>query len=498
MRAWLTRTLSFFLKEIHEIRRQPKLILSLIAGPFFVLALFGATFESSKPSFRTVLVWPAEGVPGVQQGPIEYLIQRNFNLIAVVPDRDEAMQMLEEGDVDVVQIIPSDLIEKVERGERPEIEVVSHAVDPTAESWIQSLMFNQVNILNRLLLLERTGQAQEQAVTIKVEMRDAQNTLSELEVNLTPERKEQAESSIQTLQNALTLLIALLPPVPEEEGDLSARVDRLRSETMLIMSDLIRLQEMIESGTIEAETERLNSINERLSGLESTIDIFINLPPEAIVAPIQPSYLNVRGQPFSLVVYYAPGVLALLIQHLAITLGAMALVREKLMGSFEMFRIAPIKIPHVIIGKTFAYSVYVFVASAALAFLLRLLNVPFASNILSFFLLIFLLTLASLGIGFLISAVSGSDSQAIQLTMLVLLLSIFFSGFFLPLSGFRELARPVTLILPLTHGLRGMQELMLIGRTPDTSVCIGLILIAIGSYGLVLFLVQRSFKKVIS
>jgi len=47
-----------------------------------------------------------------------------------------------------------------------------------------------------------------------------------------------------------------------------------------------------------------------------------------------------------------------------------------------------------------------------------------------------LVATASVGIGFLISAFSRTDSQAIQLTMLALLLSIFFKGFFLPITGF--------------------------------------------------------------
>ena len=76
-------------------------------------------------------------------------------------------------------------------------------------------------------------------------------------------------------------------------------------------------------------------------------------------------------------------------------------------------------------------------------------------------------TLASLGIGFVISAWSSSDSQAVQLSMLVLLMSIFFSGFFLPLENFWAPIRVVGYALPLTHAIDGFQDVMLRGRAPN-------------------------------
>lgn len=112
-------------------------------------------------------------------------------------------------------------------------------------------------------------------------------------------------------------------------------------------------------------------------------------------------------------------------------------------------------------------------------------------------LLVLLLTLASVGIGMLISALSTSDSQAIQLTMLVLLLSIFFTGFFLPLKGFTPFAWPISAVLPLTHGLQGLQDLMLIGRTAPWQVWAGLGSITLATYGLVVAVTGRLYRKVV-
>jgi len=55
---WFIRIRAYFLKEIREIRRQPLLIISLIAGPLLVLVLFGIGFVNSNPVLRTALIPP--------------------------------------------------------------------------------------------------------------------------------------------------------------------------------------------------------------------------------------------------------------------------------------------------------------------------------------------------------------------------------------------------------------------------------------------------------
>ena len=49
--------------------------------------------------------------------------------------------------------------------------------------------------------------------------------------------------------------------------------------------------------------------------------------------------------------YFGPAVLALILQHLAVTLVALALVRERTSGVIELFRVAPVNAWEVIAGK---------------------------------------------------------------------------------------------------------------------------------------------------
>ena len=76
-----------------------------------------------------------------------------------------------------------------------------------------------------------------------------------------------------------------------------------------------------------------------------------------------------------------------------------------------------------------------------------------------------LLSFASLGLGLLISTIVDSERQAVQLSMLVLLASVFFSGFVLPLDQFITPLRIAAYSLPVTHGIQLLQDYMLRGGT---------------------------------
>jgi ABC-2 type transport system permease protein len=77
-----------------------------------------------------------------------------------------------------------------------------------------------------------------------------------------------------------------------------------------------------------------------------------------------------------------------------------------------------------------------------------------------------------------------SERQAVQLSMLVLLASVFFSGFVLPLDQFTAPLRIAAYSLPVTHGIQLLQDLMLRGGTNQ-----GWEVLVLGAIGVLLFVV---------
>ena len=388
----IVRLFSFFFKELSEVRRQPRLILSLLLGPFLILLLFGVGYQGSIPKFRVALVLPADTslLPPQMVDELKKAIETNFILVSADANQDEALRKLQNGEVDVVELFPPDVsqvILRVPLGQQSPVVFRYSEVNPQNESWVKYLGYAQVTEINKQILMQIIAQAQKQS------------------------------------------------------------------------------------------------------------NAFPNVSPQAIVSPLEPQYENIRGQSLSFMTFYAPSVMALILQHIALTLGALALVRERLRGSFELFRVAPISINTILVGKYLAYILYVGIIAALLVGALVLMRTPFLGNPVYFAALALLVIVSSIGYGFLISAVSRSDSQAVQLSMLVLLLSIIFSGFFLPLDNFLLPVRIISYALPMTHGIVGFRNLMLEGVLPDASTWLALGVVSVLTFAVVWLLANRQLRR---
>jgi ABC-2 type transport system permease protein len=388
----IIRLLSFFSKEVNEVRRQPKLVLSLLLGPFLILLLFGIGYQGERPKLRTALVVPAQGVDQAELEALKHAISANFTLVKTDSDLDAALAMLRSGQLDVVEILPADMEQNVISGKQSQVDFKYNEINPLNEQWIQYLAYAQVNEINR---------------------------------------------TVQT-----------------------QAVDQMQSE----------LQKR---------------------GVQSSI------PTDVLVSPVKPTYNNFQGKSLDFMTFYAPGVLALIVQHIAVTLGALSLVRERLLGAIELFRVAPVSLTQVLVGKYLGYTLFIGIITVALIALLVFtpLAVPFLGSVALFVGLTLLFTLASLGIGFIISAWSSSDSQAVQLSMLVLLMSIFFSGFFLPLENFSPAIRGVGYALPLTHAVTSFQNIMLRGTVPTDFAWLMLGIIAGATFIVAALMAQWRFRR---
>jgi ABC-2 type transport system permease protein len=204
---------------------------------------------------------------------------------------------------------------------------------------------------------------------------------------------------------------------------------------------------------------------------------------QVVAAPTRAEPRNLAPLSPNVVAYFAPAVLALVLQHMGVTLTALSLVRERLSGAMDIFRVAPVRALEILIGKYLAYAFFNLAIAAGLSFLLvGVLKVPMLGRPADVAWVIVLLSFASLGLGLLISTIVDSERQAVQLSMLVLLASVFFSGFVLPLDQFITPLRIAAYSLPVTHGIQLLQDLMLRGGTNQSWE-----LLVLGGIGVALF-----------
>jgi ABC-2 type transport system permease protein len=114
-------------------------------------------------------------------------------------------------------------------------------------------------------------------------------------------------------------------------------------------------------------------------------------------------------------------------------------------------------------------------AAAISALVVFALHVPMLGNWRNYALVLIAVMFASLGIGFVISLASETTSQAVQYSMLILLFSIFFSGFFLDLRLMWDKIRFLAYLIPATYGMKMLQEIMFRANPIDTLLIAGLV-----------------------
>ena len=372
----VVRIMSIVGKEIVEVFRRPGAVLSLILGPFLILAAFGFGYQGIKRDLQAIVVIQPESQLPSDLETYRGLGVRGVNVVDIVQDRASAEQRLKAGEVDVVIVPPADPLASVEAGQQAELLVLTDLTDPVEANYAGFLAETMSAAVNREIFKQAAEEGQAYAITLG-------------------------------------------------GHDLS------------------------------------------------------DVPPEVIASPTRAAVQNLAAVQPTIVGFYGPAALALVLQHMAVTLIALSIVRERSSGALDRFRSSPMRATELVSGKVIAFALLGSMISAISVWLLvSVLGVPMLGAVAAIALVIGLLLVASLGLGLLISVVSDSERQAVQLSLLTLLASMFFSGFVLRISEFQPAIQAAAYALPVTHGIALLQELMLSGTVTQAWQLVALTVIA--------------------
>jgi ABC-2 type transport system permease protein len=174
-----------------------------------------------------------------------------------------------------------------------------------------------------------------------------------------------------------------------------------------------------------------------------------------------------------------PGLLGLILVFIGTIATALGVVRERQAGTMEQLAVMPFRPGDVFLGKIAPYLLLAAVDMAVVvATGLLVFNVPFRGSVLAFALGAILFLFVTLGIGVLISTVSQTQGQAIQLAMMTLLPQILLSGFIFPLYSVAAGIRWIGYVLPLTYFVRISRGIMVRGA-PVSSLWFSFLMLAV-------------------
>jgi ABC-2 type transport system permease protein len=164
-----------------------------------------------------------------------------------------------------------------------------------------------------------------------------------------------------------------------------------------------------------------------------------------------------------------PGLLGVILQLTMVMMTAMALTRETERGTMENLLSMPATPLEIMLGKVLPYLVVGAVQVVVVLLAARLLfAVPFEGALPAVLAGVFIFVLALVILGYLISTISRTQMQAMQLTFFFFLPSLMLSGFMFPYRGMPGWAQVLGEIFPLTHFLRLIRSIMLKGADMAT------------------------------
>ena len=162
--------------------------------------------------------------------------------------------------------------------------------------------------------------------------------------------------------------------------------------------------------------------------------------------------------------YMVPGILGMVLTMTMVMITSMAIVRERERGTLEQLIVTPMKSWELMVGKIIPY-VFVGYMQVVLALSVGILvfDMPLRGSLGLLFGLTTLFILASLSLGVLISTVTKTQMQAMQLSFFVFLPSVLLSGFMFPRAAMPELFFQIGHLLPLTFYLEILRGIILKG-----------------------------------
>lgn len=159
-----------------------------------------------------------------------------------------------------------------------------------------------------------------------------------------------------------------------------------------------------------------------------------------------------------------PGVIGMILYYITAILTATAVVRERERGTIEQLIVTPIRSWELILGKILPYVLLAFVDVIEVLIIGHFwFKVPVRGDLGLILLLSGLFAFSGLGIGLLASTIANTQQEALLVVMMVLLPSIFLSGFFFPLDAMPGFLRLVSYAIPLRYYLVIIRALLIKG-----------------------------------
>jgi len=163
-------------------------------------------------------------------------------------------------------------------------------------------------------------------------------------------------------------------------------------------------------------------------------------------------------------VYNVPAVIGVIVLLMCLLLTALAVVREREVGTLEQLLVSPLTATELMLGKTLPVAGIAMMQMGLVTTVALLwFEVPLRGSVPALLLAAALFILAGLSFGLFISTISATQQEAFLAMFLFILPAIILSGFLYPIDTMPEFFQQLTLANPLRHFLEIVRAIFLKG-----------------------------------
>ena len=272
----------------------------------------------------------------------------------------------------------------------------------------------------------------------------------------TMEYSTEEYADIQTYLDEGKAMMALV--IPHHFGD-----KLLRRES----SDVQVLFDGSEGNTTAIAAQYVNQIitryaQQRLANIVGSIKNLGGINPE-IRAWYNPTLVSRK--------YMVPGVLVLILLLTTMNLTAMAIVKEKEIGTLEQLLVTPLRPTEMILGKLVPFTIIGLIDFVVVILVMRFgFGIEIRGSVTLLFGLTGFFLLTSLGLGLFVSTISKTQQQAMMVGMFfVMQPMMYISGFVFPIENMPKAMQLLSLAIPMRYYLIVIRSIILKG-TPFTEL----------------------------
>ena len=195
-------------------------------------------------------------------------------------------------------------------------------------------------------------------------------------------------------------------------------------------------------------------------------------------------------------VFIVPGIIGVLLAMMLILITSMAIVRERERGTLEQLVVTPITKTSLMLGKIVPFMVVGYVQMTVILVLGKVLfDIPIRGSLPLLYALTMAYIVANLALGLLVSTVTKTQVQAMQLSFFLIMPNILLSGFMFPRDAMPAPAQWLGAALPLTYYLGILRGILLKG-IGITELWRETLMLCAFAVGLILLSVRRFSKTI--